>query len=326
MKKIGICTLYFANNFGAILQAFALQDVLKEMGHEVEFIRVRDIQVNMKEQNVDLFKMSRENINLRNEVYDKLKDKYDAIIIGSDEMWNINNNTFEHFEEYFGKNLNCDKIISYAPSANGVTAEQLKAFYGDDVKFEEFTSISARDKATQKLVEDISGREAKLVLDPTLLVSDFKKYASNPLPDLKDYIILYGYDFSEEEKSKILKFAEENNKKVYSLAYKLDWAETIYVDIFGFLGVILNADYAVTNTFHGTLFSVILEKEFVVFSNNNSKVVDIINKFQMGERDGINVKDLNEIFSKKVDYEKINRLKLEHRKDSLEYLENAINQ
>ena len=33
-------------------------------------------------------------------------------------MWNINNNTFEHFEEYFGKNLNCDKIISYAPSAN----------------------------------------------------------------------------------------------------------------------------------------------------------------------------------------------------------------
>ena len=46
----------------------------------------------------------------------------------------------------------------------------------------------------------------------------------------------------------------------------------------------------------------------------------------MGERDGINVKDLNDIFSKKVDYEKINRLKLEYRKDSLEYLENAINQ
>ena len=80
MKKIGICTLYFANNYGAILQAFALQEVLNEMGHEVEFIRVRDIQANMKEQNVDLFKMSRENINLRNEVYDKLKDRYDAII------------------------------------------------------------------------------------------------------------------------------------------------------------------------------------------------------------------------------------------------------
>lgn len=325
MKKIGICTLYFANNFGAILQAFALQEVLKEMGHEVEFIRVKDIQVNMKEQNVDLFKVSRENINLCKDVYDKVKDKYDAIIIGSDEMWNINNDTFEHFEEYFGKELNCDKIISYAPSANGVTAEQLKAFYGEDVRFEEFTKISARDKETQKLVKDISGIDAELVLDPTLLLNDFSKYATNPFPDLKDYIILYGYAFSEEEKNKIIKFAKENNKKIYSLAYKLDWAETLYVDIFGFLGVIKNADYAVTNTFHGTLFSLILEKEFVVFSNNNSKVEDIINKFQMKERDGINAKDLNEIFSEKVDYEKINKLKLEHRKKSLEFLENAIN-
>lgn len=324
MKKIGICTLYFGNNFGAILQAFALQEVLKEMGHDVEFIKVKDIQINMNQPNADLFEESRKYINLNENVFDKVKDKYDAIIVGSDEMWNINNRTFEHLEEYFGKNLNADKIVSYAPSANGVTCEQLKEFYGDKVKFEEFHHISARDEGTQKLVKDVSGRDATLVLDPTLLVSDFSKYATNPFPNLKDYIILYGYKFSEEEKNKIIKFAKEKNKKIYSLVFELDWAETLYVDIFGFLGVIKNADYMMTNTFHGTLFALILEKEFAVFSNKNSKVVDIINKFQFQERDGINASDLNEIFSRKVNYEKINKLKLEHRKSSLNYLENVI--
>lgn len=324
MKKIGICTLYFGNNFGAILQAFALQEVLKEMGHEVEFIKVKDIQINMNQPNADLFEESRKYINLNENVFDKVKDKYDAIIIGSDEMWNINNRTFEHLDEYFGKNLIADKIVSYAPSANGVTCEQLKELYGDKVKFEEFDHISARDEGTQKLVKDISGRDATLVLDPTLLVSDFSKYATNPFPDLKDYIILYGYKFSEEEKNKIIKFAKENNKKIYSLVFELDWAETLYVDIFGFLGVIKNADYMMTNTFHGTLFALILEKEFAVFSNKNSKVVDIINKFQFQERDAINASDLNEIFDEKVNYEKINKLKLEHRKNSLNYLENVI--
>lgn len=325
MKKIGICTLYFANNYGAVLQAFALQEVLKEMGHDVEFIKVRDIQINMKEPNADLFEESRKYINLNKEVFDIDKDKYDAIIIGSDEVWNINNGTFEHFEEYFGKKLKAEKIISYAPSANGVTYEQLKEFYGDDVKFEEFNCISARDEVTKKLVKDISGRDAELVLDPTLLVSNFSKYDTNPYPDLKDYIILYAYKFSDEEKEKIVKFAKDNNKKIYSLAYKFDWAETLYTDIFGFLGVIKNADYMITNTFHGTLFALILEKEFAVFSNKNSKVEDIINKFQFKDRDGINIKDLNEIFDNNVNYEKINKLKLEHRKKSLDYLESVIN-
>ena len=325
MKKIGICTLYFANNYGAVLQAFALQEVLKEMGHDVEFIKVRDVKVNMNQPNAELFEESRKYINLSKEVLDIDKDKYDAIIIGSDEVWNINNGTFEHFEEYFGKKLKAEKIISYAPSANGVTSEQLKEFYGDDIKFEEFNCISARDEGTRKLVKDISGRDAELVLDPTLLVSDFSKYATNPFPELKDYIILYAYKFSDEEKEKIIKFAKENNKKIYSLAYKFDWAETLYTDIFGFLGVIKNADYMMTNTFHGTLFALILEKEFAVFSNKNSKVEDIINKFQFKDRDGINVEDLNEIFDNNVDYEKINKLKLMHRRKSLDYLENVIN-
>lgn len=325
MKKIGICTLYFANNYGAVLQAFALQEVLKEMGHDVEFIKVRDIQINMQQSNADLFEKSRKYINLSKEVFNIDKDKYDAIIIGSDEVWNINNGTFEHFEEYFGKKLKAEKIISYAPSANGVTCEQLKEFYGDDVKFEEFNCISARDEGTKKLVKDISGRDAELVLDPTLLVSDFSRYATNPFPELKDYIILYAYKFSDEEKEKIVKFAKENNKKIYSLAYKFDWAETLYTDIFGFLGVIKNADYMMTNTFHGTLFALILEKEFAVFSNKNSKVEDIINKFQFKDRDGINVEDLNEIFDNNVDYEKINKLKLMHRRKSLDFLENVIN-
>lgn len=325
MKKIGICTLYFANNFGAILQAFALQETLLNMGYDVEFIKLKDFAPNSYDCNLEKFNYSKQHLKLAKTLYDKNIYTYDAIIIGSDEMWNLANNSFEHLEEYFGYNFNCSNIISYAPSANKTSLDYLKSFYNNKIKFENFNNISVRDKHTQELVREASGRTAELVLDPTLLLENFDKYIKFPEPDLKDYIIIYGYSFTENEIKKIKDFAKNHNKKIYSIGFVEDWCETLNADIFEFLGYLKNADYIITTTFHGLLFSMILEKEFAVFSNNNPKIDDIIDRFKIHDRDAKNIENLENIFSTNVNYNLINQIKQENRIISLNYLKNSLN-
>lgn len=325
MKKIGICTLYFANNFGAILQAFSLQEVLKKMGYDVQFIKIKDFEKQVGISNLEEFEKSKEYLNISKENYDNTRHKYDAIIIGSDEVWNLNNNSFEHLDEYFGIKLNADKLVTYAPSANGTTIEKLREVYEDKIDFSTIHELSARDKQTQKLIKDASGRDATIVLDPTLLMESFDKYAIYKEPEKKDYIVIYGYTFSKTEQEKIKAFAKKNNKTIYSLGFKQDWCETLKANIFEFLGYIQKADYVITNTFHGLLFSIILEKEFVIFSNNVSKINDMLEKFELKDRDAVEVQDLSDIFKNKINYEKINGIKLEKRKESLNFLKNAIN-
>lgn len=324
MKKIGICTLYDAINFGATLQAFSLQEVLKKLGYNPSFIKFDQHYKVVTTGNMDKFEKSKQFLNIEKDLYNKETDKFDTIIIGSDEMWNVNNNTFHHFEEYLGYNLNCNNIISYAPSANGTTKSDFESVYGIERNFSNFNFISARDIGTQKLVYEVSNIEPQLVLDPTLLMDSFEPYVKDN--DLKDYIVLYGYNFSPEEIKKIEKFAKEKNKKIYSLGFKFDWCDNLEGDILEFLGFIKNADYTIINTFHGLLFSLIFEKEFALFSNGNNKVLDILERFGIQDRDAIKIDDLNEIFDNKVDYESINKIKLEKRKESIDYLIRAIEQ
>lgn len=323
MKKIGICTLHFANNFGAILQAFALQEALKNLGYEVEFLKLLDLEKEIELENIEDYERSKEHLNVNSEIFDKLTHDYDAIVIGSDEVWNVNNKSFEHLEEYLGYNLGDGKIITYAPSANGATIERFREVYGEGNKFEKIHTLSARDEKTKELAESISGKEVTLVIDPTLLI-DFEPYLKYKDPELKDYIAIYGYEFTDEEKERILTFAKAKNKKVYSLGFKMDWCDFLNADVFEFMGYFKNADYVITNTFHGSLFAMILQTEFAIFSKTSTKIKDLIKRFQMDDRDATNVEDLSTVFDEKVDYETINRVKLQEREESLNYLKRAL--
>ena len=324
MIKIGIVTLYDANNMGAILQAFSLQETIKKLGHDVEFLRFEDMGQINSEDNSKGFEKSKKALQISEEVYNKDNHSHDVIVVGSDEVWNFKNTTFNHLEEFLGYNVNSTKVISYAPSSNGATHKEMRQLHGDNIDFSKFSHISVRDKGTQKLVKDISNIDAELVIDPTLLIESFEEYMDTSAPKIKDYIVLYGYEFSEEEILRIQDFARKNNKKVYSLAFKFDWCDTLECDIFEFLSYIKNADYLITNTFHGLMFSVILEKQFAIFSNNSCKILDFIKRFGIADRDAINVNDLSEIFKNKIDYEKVNKIKLEEREKSLNYLRKAI--
>lgn len=353
MKKVGICTLHdAAPNFGATLQAFALQEVLKKLDYEPEFLKFKnenkhekeiinniiesdDISINSKRncrytpidtENIAInsrLKKSNVFLNVSKDIYNKDKDTYKSIILGSDELWNVNNPSFEHRKEYYGYGLNCDNIFAYAPSCNTTTLEEFKGFHDYKIKFENVSNLSARDVNTKNLIKDITGKDAKLVLDPTMLLRSFEKYAV--IPEEKDYILIYDYNVSNDRKKKIRRLAKEKNLPVYSIGFYCKWADkNIDANIFEFIGYMKNATYVVTATFHGTIFSILNKKQFVSYACLGYKIEDLLKRLDLMDRDATNVEVLSDIIDNQIDYDRVFELLEKERRVSIEYLKESL--
>ena len=191
MKRVGICTLHDANpNFGATLQAFSLQEIVKKMGYNVEFLKFKEekrngrkeiklklkkLYPNSKFQPIDTknitinkgIKKSNRYLNICKEVYDKEKHQYDSIIIGSDELWNLRNPSFIHQREYYGYGLNSQNVFAYAPSSNGTSKEIFEEYFNKDVDLEKINMINELETIktnifmTTNKVDEIYGYDDK---------------------------------------------------------------------------------------------------------------------------------------------------------------------
>jgi len=98
----------------------------------------------------------------------------------------------------------------------------------------------------------------------------------------------------------------------------------IEADIFEFLGYVKKAKYVVTATFHGSIFSIIFKKQFVSTVGNCLKIVDILERLNLGDRDITNIEKIESVIDRLIDYDEVEKLKLKYRKESMEYLEKAI--
>lgn len=335
-KKIGILTLHDSINFGAYLQAFALFTKLKELGYEPEFItfgnQSKKERLNLiKAKNPKLMFFKYQSLKKFDEARKKLlfsdinnAEKFHTIIIGSDEMWNLENNSFAHRKEYFGYDLPVSNVITYAPSCNNLSVEQFEKYTKGNMNFSMLNSISVRDENTRKLVNEVSNIDPQVVLDPTLLIDDYSMYIE-PCSE-KNFVLVYGYSFSEEEKYKITSFAKKNNKKLISIGLYNAWCdENIYATPFAFLGYLKAADYVFTSTFHGTIFSTLMETNFAVFGRKNHKVKDVLEKLNILDRDISNIDNYELVFSKEINYKEIRKARKALAAQSIKYLENAIN-
>jgi len=100
---------------------------------------------------------------------------YDVVILGSDEIWNLNNVSFNHYPEYFGNGINAGNLITYAPDCGNTTVKQLAADENAVKGLKRINRISARSKHTAEAVKTITGKSVPVVLDPALLLGDFSK-------------------------------------------------------------------------------------------------------------------------------------------------------
>ena len=303
--KIGIVTVHDSANYGSFLQGYALYHILESWGHEVYFIRSRE-----KEFVKQIFcpKISKKKllkhplkswkahcqgkekyVNFQKEleefrVLEHWNDvKLDKIILGSDEIWNVKTPTFRR-EIFYG--IGMENVTTYAVSAGAATLKQLQEYPVLVEGIKKIDNILVRDINTQKIVEQITGISPRRVCDPTFLLPVSAYVSADPTAIMEQnqkYILIYSYHIQEHLKNNIIKFAKENNLKMVAACMNHDWCdEFVNGSPLKFCEILRDAEYVVTTTFHGTIFSFLNHKKFVA-EPFSPKVNDVLEKVGLEE-------------------------------------------
>lgn len=317
--KVGIVTQPLCDNYGGILQNYALQQVLKRMGHEpvtldympsLSFGRyllyagkgilcllspslrhpIKPYSHYLKRPpKIDSF--IKDNISLTKTIPDytrKLlrKNGIDAIILGSDQVWRYSYNSHYIEDMYlaFAKGYDCPKV-AYAASF-GVEKWDYPDVKAAEAKelIKQFNGVSVREKSAVRLCREHLGVDAEIVLDPTLLLSasDYLQFCSEPLPGGNPYLAAYVLDMNEEKKAFIEETAKSKGLKIKRMT-----ASSKGCPVEEWLTTIRNADFVITDSFHGSAFSIIFGKQFYPLLNKERGADRFLTLFEkLGIEDG----------------------------------------
>lgn len=299
----------FGNNYGACLQALALQHVLLENDFEAELVNyggkktletgnVNPVAKIIKKishlgilrivkyilnysyikKNKAVYNDFRKNrlkisskIYYRNVNLDELKNDYDFFIAGSDMLWS------EEFSEdwnfYFLSFAPKEKCFSYAPSfgQNTLSAENKNIV---KTYLEKFNRLSCREEKGVKLIKEITSLDVPQVVDPTLLL-DANKW--NEIIGNNDRILknkyCFGYLFGSVDSARknLINKLESNFGKIYRLSNKKE-GTTVPMSCVGpieYLRLFRDSEFVITDTFHGLMFSIIFRKPFIVLERHD---------------------------------------------------------
>ena len=347
--KICIVTVYNSINSGSFWQARALGILLEKLGHEVYYYKRNTGSASKLNQLKEVLKKIAKlkfrqaittakdisNYNKASKIFkviskdSEIYKNIDCFILGSDTIWNTDNKYFyENYKKYFGQIFENKKIISYAPSVANTSYEKLNRINNLSELINNIESISVRDNRTCEIIKKFTSKSVTLVCDPTMLLSksDYKLMEQKPI-EKNDYIFLYLFEnLSIKNEDELKQFAKKNNLKIYSRKQNNKFADKCVENSpSSFLNYMLNAKYVITDTFHGTIFSINLEKEFVVIDRNKNKVNEVVERLGMRDR-LINPIESNiiEKLENKINYEKIRRYIEEYRNNSIKFLTNAL--
>ena len=220
-------------------------------------------------------------------------------------------------------------MISYAPSVNNSQIGDFKKFpeYVDAIHKLNFVSV--RDGHSKKVIDELLNRvDIPLVTDPTLL-HDKRFYCNHmeAVETVASYILLYSYGthLKKETIDKIVTFAKENNLKLISILEYFEWCDyNVAPSPFVMLYYFYKAKFVITDTFHGTIFSIIFNKNFVIASKSSTKIMEFLNEINLESRVLEKETPIDTLFSQKIEYDEINRRVSSKRNASKQYLKDVI--
>lgn len=341
--KAAIVTITCGNNYGNRLQNYALQNKIESYGIEVQTLNndnARSLKGRIKGSikfllkpnigkklkfrkfNKEHIKFSKYTItNELDKIDPKIQNEYDYFVCGSDQIWNpsFRNNAEANFLQFAPK----EKRIAYAPSFG---VNEMPETREDEYRkyLEGFENISVREIEGANIIKKLTGKEAEVLVDPTLLLEkkEWDKIIKEENIDKENYIFEYflGNNCYEEE---IKKFANNEGYEtidINEIQNSIGPSE--------FLGLINKAKIVCTDSFHGCVFSMILNKPFIVFERKdknvsmNSRINTLLKKFNLENRryDGTINKDFIN-----CDYTEAYEILKDERKKADEYLKRALN-
>jgi hypothetical protein len=187
---------------------------------------------------------------------------YDAVVVGSDEVWNLSHPWYSHKPLFYGEGLKADRLASYAASFGNYDAERGLDDYWSE-KLARFSAISVRDDNSRAIVEHALGERPTLVLDPCLQFAD--QIPRDPHRGEEPYALLYGHGFPDWLGPIARRWAEERGLKLCSIGYGNADADGEWIDAgpLDFARAMAGAEAVITNFFHGCVFALAMNKPFV---------------------------------------------------------------
>lgn len=384
-KKVAIVSCYFKHNYGSMLQAYATQKILDDMGIENETINI--------DQNIDFAKGKRKyyltqvlnynfiktkfgmvklkidkrlnkelgnNIAIRDKKYEEFrkvfrltkpyntyleltnacKEKYSSVVVGSDQLWLPVNVVADYYTLNFVPN-GVDRVSFSTSFGVSTVPKKYEGAYREFLGKIDYLSV--REEAGKKLIKNLTGRDATLVCDPTLL---FNKEEWMGIQDegrlIKDkYIFCYFLGDNIEHRKFAERLKKKTGYKIVSLNHCDEYVK--YSDIFAdekpynvgpseFLNLIRNAEYVCTDSFHGTVFSLINNVKFFTFRrysnkskiSTNSRIDSLLNIVDLKDRLLVGDEDINRELEKAIDFKDVNEKLEKFRSDSKSFLQQAL--
>lgn len=270
----------------------------------------------------------------------ELNAKYDIFITGSDQVWACDLNYYD--DSYFLSFVEKDhKKISYAASF-GRTTDMLKTAERKFIapQLSRFDFLGVRENSGVDVIKSLSGREDAIsVLDPTFLLNkeDWEKVANHEHKGKgKKYILCYLMQSKINDISALClakKMSKKTGMPIIKICRGLTsilWGETVYIPtVEEWLGLFMDAEYIITNSFHGMAFSVNFNKNFTSFiegdpmSGRNSRIYDRCKDFGLLDRIQV-VGSRNEVMTENIDFSKVSSVLEDLKKESISYLKKAI--
>lgn len=369
MYKVGIMTWFQHRNYGTALQAVAMSEIIKKIGYspiviQYYYNKVEPYDVTQKIKRIIRKVINRldstgmpsyvskkrenkfeefllNNLSFSNECrtqseLEALNGKFDCFVCGSDQIWGT-----AYFKPHYFLDFVYDdrKKIAYAPSIGTPKVDDKRV--GKEVArlCSSFAYLSTREEAGSKIIHDLTDRDVKTVLDPTLLLykDDWNKLLDSKCELPKSpYLIAYMLGYNESHWKNIYDISEKLNLDVKIIPVFQNDTERkdCITDPIGpaeFLALIKNSDYVCTDSFHGMAFSVNFGKQFTVFErfkkhdayNQNSRIYNLTGKLNLSDRIFRKEADIQMIDSK-IDYEHVSEVRKVLVNDSVNYLKTAL--
>lgn len=270
------------------------------------------------------------------------KKKYhpniDVLIIGSDEVFNCLQHNIDvlYSKDLFGKGFQEIPVLSYAASFGNTTDNELqKCGLVEEIGklLNNFKAISVRDWNSDHIVYELTGKHPAEHLDP-VLIHDFKNEVIECC-EVEPFLLLYAYSnrITVEESKKIYSFAKTKNLKIICLSgYQPFFKDYLEMDPFKVLGYFKKAAYVVTDTFHGTIMSIINHRQFATFIReghgetygNMEKLSDLLCKLGLQSHIVSELSLFEEILCLDIDYVVVDKNIKEERIRSTGYLQRCI--
>ncbi|WP_039041255.1 polysaccharide pyruvyl transferase family protein [Aeromonas caviae] len=367
--KIAILTQPLHNNYGGLLQAFALQHYLKAQGHDVltvdfssdptpRFFGIKTVVGNilrkyvLRRQIKSILPITAEQKRVIGqhtncftaehirttqmihsvEEFAYIKQyQFDAYVVGSDQVWRpaYSPGMSAFFLSFLGEN-DTAKRIAYAASfgvdhCDEFSSEQLVE-YGKLLK--RFDAIGVREDTAVELCHQNFGVDAQHVIDPTLLLDKevyCKLVEQDRIPKNNGNMMVYVLDKAPEKQDIIQLVANERGLTPFTV---MPEKNGVYPPVTQWLRGFMDAEYVVTDSFHGVAFSIIFNKPFIAIGNRDrglARFTSILKLFELESRLVFSMAELNsELINCQIDYESVNRRKIRLQQFSQEFLSQAL--